>query len=58
MNTVEQGKARSKRTERVCNVCGRPSERTICEQCSERIRVEALTRKKRDEQGDAWTHWE
>ena len=42
----------------VCNMCGKPSEITICEECSERLRVEALARKKHEEQGDAWSHWE
>jgi uncharacterized protein YlaI len=41
----------------VCNVCGRPSEKTICDDCSERLRIEALSRKKNEEQGDAWSHW-
>jgi hypothetical protein len=31
---------------------------TICDECSERLRVEALGRKKHEEQGDAWSHWE
>ena len=42
----------------VCNVCGATSEKTICDQCSERLRIEALSRKKHEEQGDAWSHWE
>ena len=42
----------------VCNLCGKPSEVTICEECSERLRVEALARKKHEEQGNAWSHWE
>lgn len=42
----------------VCNLCGKPSEMTICDECSERLRVEALSRKKHEEQGDAWSHWE
>ena len=42
---------------RVCNLCGEPSESTICEQCSERLRLEALARKKHEEQGNAWSHW-
>ncbi len=42
----------------VCNICGKPSEITICDQCSERLRVEALARKKHEEQGNAWSHWE
>jgi hypothetical protein len=42
----------------VCNICGKTSEDTICEGCSERIRIEALARKKHEENGCAWTHWE
>jgi hypothetical protein len=42
----------------VCNMCGKPSEITICDECSERLRVEALDRKKHEEQGNAWSHWE
>jgi len=42
----------------VCTVCGKPSVQTICEACAERLRIEALSRKKHEEQGDAWSHWE
>ena len=42
----------------VCNMCGKPSEITICDECSERLRIEALARKKHEEQGNAWSHWE
>jgi predicted amidophosphoribosyltransferase len=42
----------------VCNVCGQAAEKTICDECSERLRIEALSRKKHEEQGDAWSHWE
>ena len=42
----------------VCNMCGKPSEITICNECSERLGVEAVARKKHEEQGDAWSHWE
>ncbi|SRR6266852_7670282 len=42
----------------VCNMCGKPSEITICDECSERLRMEALARKKHEEQGNAWSHWE
>lgn len=42
----------------ICNLCGKPSETTICDECSERLRMEALARKKHEEQGDAWSHWE
>ena len=42
----------------VCNMCGKPSEITICDECSERLRIEALARKKHEEQGNAWSSWE
>jgi hypothetical protein len=42
----------------VCHICGKPSDKTICDECSERIRIDALTRKKREEKGDAWVLWE
>jgi hypothetical protein len=36
----------------VCNVCGRPSENTICDQCSIKIRAEALIRKRHKDKGE------
>jgi hypothetical protein len=33
-------------------------ETTICDECSELLRIEALARKKHEEQGNAWSHWE
>lgn len=54
---LEPAAARRRPTEQICKSCGKPSEGTICEQCSERIRIEALARKKREEQGNAWSHW-
>jgi hypothetical protein len=33
----------------VCMMCGKPSEKTICNACAERLRGEALNRKKKDE---------
>ena len=59
MNTdVLRIEPRPEHARHVCNLCGNPSEKTICDQCSERLRVEALGRKKHEEQGDAWSHWE
>ena len=43
---------------KICNVCGETSEKTSCDNCSERLRIEALSRKKQEKQGDAWSHWE
>ena len=54
----EPSDPQAKHSHHVCNMCGKPSERTICEECSERLRIEALARKKHEEQGDAWSHWE
>lgn len=33
----------------VCNLCGKPSPRTICDACADRVRAEALDRKKHEE---------
>ena len=57
MTIVEPAPARPEHARHVCNTCGKPSEQTICDECSERIHVEALARKKREEQGNAWSHW-
>jgi hypothetical protein len=46
----EQSAPRPDHARHVCNVCGEPSEMTICDECSERLRVEALNRKKHEEQ--------
>jgi len=54
----ESSDQRAEHGRHVCNMCGKPSKQTICEACSERLRIEALARKKHEEQGDAWSHWE
>lgn len=57
---IAEGKpilALAKHAVHVCNICGQESANTICEGCSERIRIEALARKKHEENGAAWTHW-
>lgn len=33
----------------LCMICAKPSQKTICEACSERLRGEALHKKKKDE---------
>ncbi len=33
----------------VCMICGKPSTRTICNACADKLRGEALERKKKDE---------
>ena len=44
---------RTERARHVCNVCGVPSEDTICEACSNKVRAEALVRKRREDRGEA-----
>ena len=39
----------SPRKKQVCMLCGKPSAKTICEACSERVRGEALNKKKKEE---------
>lgn len=41
-----------KQRRRVCSVCGKPSGSSICGMCSDRIRAEALARKKREDKGE------
>jgi hypothetical protein len=50
--------ARPEHAKHVCNICGKASENTICDECSARIRLEALARKTHEEKGNAWSHWE
>jgi len=33
----------------VCMVCGKPSTKTICDACADKLRGEALNRKKKEE---------
>jgi len=58
MNAKKGDPARPGQEGRVCNICGKASESTICDGCSERIRIEALARKRHEENGNAWTHWQ
>ena len=44
--------AQPKGRRRVCNVCGKPSASNICQTCSDRIRAEAVARKKREDKGE------
>ena len=41
-----------KQRRRVCNICGKQSGASICGMCSDRIRAEALARKKREDKGE------
>jgi recombinational DNA repair protein RecR len=58
MNALGQAKVVPKNLMHACKVCGSASESTICEQCSARIRIEALARKHHEEKGTAWSQWE
>jgi len=33
----------------VCLICAKPSQKTICDVCSDKLRGEALNKKKKDE---------
>ena len=35
----------------VCMICGKPSAKTICEACAEKVRGEALGKKKKEDKG-------
>lgn len=43
---------KSRRRTQVCNVCGKPSVSSICPICVDRIRAEAIARKKREDKGE------
>jgi hypothetical protein len=58
MNVLKRAKIGPKNIMHACKVCGRGSDSTICEQCSARIRIEALARKHHEEKGNAWSQWE
>jgi hypothetical protein len=48
-NTASPKPAKQRRS--VCNVCGKPGP-SICPMCSDKIRAEALARKKREDKGE------
>ena len=39
------------RATHVCEVCGKPSVNPICSSCSDKIRAEAVARKRREDKG-------
>jgi len=41
----------SQRSRRVCEVCGKPAVTPICAACADRIRAEAVARKRREDKG-------
>lgn len=53
MTYVERPVRRSEHARHVCNVCGKPSEDTICEACSVLVRAAALAIKKHEDKGEA-----
>jgi hypothetical protein len=52
MNYIELRVRRTEHARHVCNVCGGPSEDTICDQCSIKIRADALMRKRHKDKGE------
>jgi len=52
MTIVEKPILRKQLANEVCNVCGKPSEDTICEVCLAKVRSEALATKKHEEKGN------
>jgi recombinational DNA repair protein RecR len=36
---------------RLCEICGKPSASPICASCSDKIRAEAVARKRREDKG-------
>lgn len=49
---IETRNAAPVKQRRFCNVCGKPSGSRICAMCADRIRAEALARKKREDKGE------
>jgi hypothetical protein len=44
-----EGGTLAKTKQQVCLICGKPSAKTICDACSDRLRGEALEKKKKEE---------
>lgn len=52
MRTVaKNGSKTSPNARPVCEVCGKPAVNPICAACSDKIRAEALARKRREDKG-------
>jgi recombinational DNA repair protein RecR len=52
MTYVEAPVLRTEHARHVCNVCGKLSEETICDQCAIKIRGQALIRKRHEDKGE------
>jgi hypothetical protein len=52
MSNTPQPPDSSKDFKHVCTICAQPSEKTICDACADKIRSDALARKKHEEKGD------
>lgn len=51
MTDRERPNRRSKDSRQARSVCGKASEKTICDACADKIQAEALANKKREEKG-------
>lgn len=49
--TAKIGTKKSEAPRAFCEVCGKPSQVPICAPCSDKIRAEALARKRREDKG-------
>ena len=46
---MSEGGAVGQSKRQLCMICAKPSEKTICDACSEKVRGEALHKKKKEE---------
>ena len=53
MTEPERPSEAHERARENCLICGKHSEKTICDACSDKIRSNALARKKHENKGDA-----
>lgn len=51
LSTSEMSSLKSQKSKPVCEVCGKPSVSPICPACADKIRAEALARKRREDKG-------
>jgi len=57
MKSPDLDVSRPKPSRRICNVCGKPSDQTICDPCAMKIHLDALARKTHEENGGSWAKW-